>query len=105
MCLPAPKRAVWGCFHAARVLIPPPELPDREGVFYTVRPPPHHASHNEATTSQLSSRGVGVLSFNRFPPLFLKHLQARPHGSGRYLRVQCHPTSLTVYHPLKAIRT
>jgi hypothetical protein len=37
--------------------------------------------------------------------LSLKHLQARPHGSGRYLHVQCHPTLLSVYHPLKALRT
>jgi hypothetical protein len=31
--LPALKRAVWVCFQAARVLTPPPELYDREGVF------------------------------------------------------------------------
>jgi hypothetical protein len=31
--LPAPKRAVWVCFQAARVLTPPPELYDQEGVF------------------------------------------------------------------------
>jgi hypothetical protein len=37
--LPAPKRAVWGGFQAARVLTPPPELPDREGVFLCRVPP------------------------------------------------------------------
>jgi hypothetical protein len=64
----APKRAVWDCFQVARMLTPPPELPDREGVFSAVCPPSHHASHNEATTSQPSRRGVGVLSFSRSPP-------------------------------------
>jgi hypothetical protein len=42
----AGKRAVWSCVQAARVLTPPRMLCDREGVFYAVRLPFHHASTN-----------------------------------------------------------
>jgi hypothetical protein len=31
---PASKRAVWDGFQTARVLMPPPELDDRQGVSY-----------------------------------------------------------------------
>jgi hypothetical protein len=37
--LPAPKRAVWVCCQAARMLTPPLERYDREGVFYAVSRP------------------------------------------------------------------
>jgi acetoin utilization deacetylase AcuC-like enzyme len=42
----AGKRAVWVSVQAARLLKPPPEAYDREGVFYVVGPPFHHAATN-----------------------------------------------------------
>jgi len=47
---------------AARMLRPPPEACDREGVFSAVRPPFHHAS----TTGMTKPQAHLPRTFNRF---------------------------------------
>jgi hypothetical protein len=55
----AGKRAVWVSVQAARVLMPPPEEYDRQGVLYAQRSPSHYVSQQKKP--RVSSRPRPVL--------------------------------------------
>ena len=63
----ASQRVVWGCCHAARVRLPPPEEYDREGVFYVCRFPTHQAFNHGTITPRASRLALTSLAATRSP--------------------------------------